>query len=66
LQAVRRTIADTAAIGAPAIGGLLANAYGPAVPFVVYAPFILLAGLLLMLFGKETIPKRAGQSETTC
>jgi MFS family permease len=65
LQAVRRTIADTAAIGAPAIGGLLANAYGPAVPFVVYAPFILLAGLLLMLFGKETISKRADQSETT-
>ncbi|MDA1035401.1 MAG: MFS transporter, partial [Chloroflexi bacterium] len=65
LQAVRRTIADTAAIGAPAIGGLLANAYGPAVPFVVYAPIILLAGVLLMLFGKETIPKRMPQPETT-
>ncbi len=65
LQAVRRTIADTAAIGAPAIGGLLADAYGPAVPFVVFAPIILLAGLLLMFFGKETIPKRMPQPETT-
>jgi MFS family permease len=64
LQAFRRTIADTAAIGAPAIGGLLAHAYGPAVPFVVYAPIILLAGILLMLFGKETIPKRMPQPET--
>lgn len=62
LQAVRRTIADTAAIGAPALGGLLANAYGPAVPFVVYAPVILFAAILLMLFGKETIPKRMPQS----
>lgn len=63
LQAVRRTIADTGAIGAPAVGGLLAYAYGPTVPFVVFAPFILLAGVLLMLFGKETIPKRMRQPE---
>jgi len=64
LQAIRRTIADTGAIGAPALGGLLAYAYGPTVPFVVFAPFILLAGILLMFFGKETIPKRMSQPET--
>lgn len=63
LQAVRRTIADTAAIGAPAVGGFLADAYGPAVPFVVFAPIILLAAVLLMVFAKETIPKRMPQPD---
>jgi len=57
LQALRRTIADIGAIGAPGLGGLLTDAYGPATPFVVYAPVILLAGLMLALFAKETLVK---------
>ena len=58
LQALRRTIADVGAIGAPALGGLLTNLYGPAVPFVVYAPILLLAGLALVLGAKETLVKK--------
>jgi MFS family permease len=57
LQALRRTIADIGAIGAPGLGGILTDAYGPAVAFVAYAPVILLAGLMLALFAKETLVK---------
>jgi MFS family permease len=57
LQALRRTIADVGGIGAPALGGLLTNLYGPTVPFVVYAPILLLAGLALALGAKETLIK---------
>ena len=57
LQALRRTIADVGGIGAPALGGLLTNLYGPTVPFVVYAPILLLAGLALAIGAKETLIK---------
>ena len=59
LQAARRTVAETGAIGAPAAGGALANAYGPSVPFVVFAPIILLAAVLLALGTRETLVKPA-------
>lgn len=58
LQALRRTIADVGGIGAPALGGLLTNLYGPTVPFVVYAPILLLAGLALAFGAKETLVKK--------
>jgi MFS family permease len=58
LQALRRTIADVGGIGAPALGGLLTNLYGPTVPFVVYAPILLLAGLALAFGAKETLLKK--------
>jgi MFS family permease len=57
LQALRRTIADLGAIGGPAVGGLLAEFYGPAVPFIVFAPILLLAGLALAFGAKETLVK---------
>jgi MFS family permease len=57
LQALRRTIADLGAIGGPAVGGLLAQFYGPAVPFIVFAPVLLLAGLVLAFGAKETLVK---------
>ena len=57
LQALRRTIADLGAIGGPAIGGLLAELYGPAVPFVVFAPVLLFAGAALAFGAKETLVK---------
>jgi len=58
LQALRRTIADVGAIGGPAVGGLLAQFYGPAVPFIVFAPILLLAGLALAFGAKETLVKK--------
>ena len=64
LQALRRTIADIGAIGAPAVGGLLTDLYGPSTPFVVYAPIITVAGLALWLFAKETLVK-PGKEATT-
>jgi MFS family permease len=57
LQALRRTIADVGAIGGPALGGFLFEVYGPSVPFVAFAPVLLLAGLALAFFGKETLVK---------
>lgn len=57
LQAARRTVAETGAIGAPAAGGALANAYGPGVPFAVFAPFMLLASVLLAFGSRETLVK---------
>ena len=41
LQAVRRTVAELGSGLAPVIGGYLANAYNPGVPFLVYAPLLL-------------------------
>jgi len=57
LQALRRTIADLGAIGGPAVGGLLTELYGPAVPFVVFAPVLLFAGAALAFGAKETLVK---------
>ncbi|MCI0815683.1 MAG: MFS transporter [Chloroflexi bacterium] len=58
LQAARRTVAETGAIGAPAAGGAMANVYGPAVPFVVFGPVMLLAAVLLAFGSRETLVKQ--------
>ena len=58
LQAVRRSIAEIGAIGGPAVGGVVANASDPGVPFLLFGPVILLAALLLMFVAKETLVKR--------
>lgn len=55
LQALRRTIAELGSGVAPLIGGYLANAYNPGVPFWVYAPLLLLSATLLAVVGKETL-----------
>jgi MFS family permease len=55
LQALRRTIAELGSGVAPLIGGYLANAYNPGVPFYVYAPLLLLSAILLAVVGKETL-----------
>jgi MFS family permease len=57
LQALRRTIAELGSGVAPLIGGYLANVYNPGVPFLVYAPLLLLSGLLLAVIGKETLQR---------
>ena len=55
LQALRRTIAELGSGVAPLIGGYLANAYNPGLPFYVYAPLLLLSAILLAVVGKETL-----------
>ena len=42
-------------IGAPLVGGILANAFGPGVPFLVFAPVLLAGALLLAFVGRETL-----------
>jgi MFS family permease len=55
LQALRRTIAELGSGVAPLIGGYLANAFHPGVPFLVYAPLLALSATLLAVVGKETL-----------
>jgi MFS family permease len=57
LQAARRTVAELGSGLAPMIGGYLANAYNPGVPFLVYAPLLLFSAVLLALVGKETLDR---------
>jgi MFS transporter, DHA1 family, multidrug resistance protein len=57
LQALRRTIAEIGSGAAPLIAGFLANTFNPGVPFLVYAPLLLLSALLLAFVSKETLTK---------
>ncbi len=57
LQALRRTIAELGSGVAPLIGGYLANAFHPGVPFLVYAPLLALSATLLAVVGKETLKR---------
>ncbi|OGQ78779.1 MAG: hypothetical protein A3F90_15085 [Deltaproteobacteria bacterium RIFCSPLOWO2_12_FULL_60_19] len=57
LQAARRTIAELGGVGAPLLGGVLADVFSPAVPFLAYAPFLVLSAVLLALVGRETLPR---------
>ena len=57
LQALRRTIAELGSGVAPLIGGYLANTFNPGVPFLVYAPLLILSATLLAVVGKETLQR---------
>ena len=57
LQAARRTIAEIGGITAPLLGGYLADRFNPGVPFLVYAPLLVLSAILLAVVGKETLHK---------
>jgi len=57
LQAIRRTIAELGSAMAPLFGGFLANVFNPGVPFLAYAPLLLLSALMLALVSKETLSK---------
>jgi len=57
LQALRRTIAELGSSAAPLLGGYLANAFNPGVPFLVYAPLLLLSAPLLAIVGKEPLER---------
>jgi MFS family permease len=57
LQAARRTIAELGGVGAPLLGGFLADTLNPGVPFLAYAPLLLLSAVLLALVGRETLER---------
>jgi MFS family permease len=57
LQAARRTIAETGGVGAPLLGGVLADTFNPGVPFLAYAPLLVISALLLGLVARETLQK---------
>ena len=57
LQAVRRTIAEIGGVGAPLMGGYLADRFNPGVPFLAYAPLLVLSAVLLAVVARETLEK---------
>lgn len=57
LQAVRRTVAEVGGVAAPLLGGYLADSFNPGVPFLVYAPLLVLSALLLAVVGRETLDR---------
>ena len=57
LQAARRTMAEIGGVSAPLIGGYLADKFNPGVPFLAYAPLLILAAVLLAVIGRETLEK---------
>ena len=57
MQALRRVVGEMGGIAGPFFGGIIANAYNPGMTFLVFAPFILVPGLLLAIVAKETLVK---------
>ena len=57
LQAARRTLAEIGGVGAPLLGGILADKFNPGVPFLAYAPLLILSAILLAVVGRETLQK---------
>jgi MFS family permease len=57
LQALRRTIAEIGGVGAPLLGGFLADTFNPGVPFLAYAPLLVLSAVLLAVVGRETLQR---------
>lgn len=57
LQAARRTLAEMGGMGGPLLSGFLANAFNPGVPFLAYAPLLMVSAILLALIGRETLAK---------
>lgn len=57
LQALRRTVAELGSGVAPLIGGYLADRFDPSMPFLAYAPLLLVSAFLLAVVGKETLER---------
>jgi MFS family permease len=57
LQAARRTVAEVGSVGAPLLGGFLADTFNPGVPFLAYAPLLVLSAVLLAAVGRETLER---------
>jgi MFS family permease len=62
LQAARRTVAEIGGVSAPLLGGFLADTFNPGVPFLAYAPLIIISAVLLAFIGRETLPKQSKEA----
>ena len=58
LQAMRRTFGEFGAFLSPPIGGILAAAYGPGVPFLAFAPLHAISAILLIFVARESLGKK--------
>ena len=57
LQAARRTLAEIGGVSAPLLGGYLADTFNPGVPFLAYAPLLILSAILLGALARETLQR---------
>lgn len=57
LQAARRTLAEIGGVTAPLVGGYLSDHYNPSVPFLAYAPLLIIAAILLAAVAQETLQR---------
>ena len=57
LQAARRTFAEIGGVSAPLLGGYLADTFNPGVPFLAYAPLLILSAILLGALARETLQR---------
>jgi MFS family permease len=57
LQAARRTVAELGGVGAPLLGGYLADRFNPGMPFLAYAPPLVLSAALLAIVARETLKR---------
>jgi hypothetical protein len=48
-------MAEIGGMGAPLLGGFLADTFNPGVPFFAYAPLLILSAFLLAVVGRETL-----------
>jgi hypothetical protein len=48
-------VAEIGGVAAPLFGGYLADTFNPGVPFLVYAPLLILSAFLLAVVGRETL-----------
>lgn len=57
LQAARRTCADLGGLFAPLVSGMLADAFNPGTPFLVFSPILASSAFLLAFVAKETLER---------
>jgi MFS family permease len=55
LQAFRRTTSEGGSIGGSLVGGRIASAFNPGAPFLVAAPLLVIAAILVAFVAKETL-----------
>jgi MFS family permease len=57
-QALRRSVGELGSFTGPLVGGIVAAAYHPGIPFLVFAPLHLASALLLAFVARESLAGR--------
>jgi len=63
LQAQRRTLGEAGGFSGPAIAGGIATVYGAGPAFLFLAPLHVISTVLLILFARESLGRKAKQLE---